>query len=113
MNNMHDDYLVSCLPSIRGFMIITWLFFVALAYLVYRDAETRGMNGLLWGLPILIPWIGLVFLTLYLILREERRIQREERRRATSPIPKEILDERYAKGDLKREDYLQMKEDLK
>ncbi len=51
-------------------MILIWLVSVAIAYLVYKDAEKRGMNGLLWGLPIVIPWIGILFLILYLILRD-------------------------------------------
>ncbi|MCJ7445728.1 MAG: hypothetical protein MUO26_14605 [Methanotrichaceae archaeon] len=40
------------------------------AYLVYKDAEKRGKNGLLWGLAVLVPWLGISFLILYLILRE-------------------------------------------
>jgi putative membrane protein len=31
----------------------------------------------------------------------------------TEKTPSEILDERYAKGELSREQYLQMKEDIK
>lgn len=98
-------------------MILTWLVFVVLAYLVYKDAEKRGMNGLLWGLPVLVPWVGIVFLALYLFLRESGyrapfgttgSIPPAERRTLA-----EILDERYAKGEITRDQYLQMKEDIK
>lgn len=98
-------------------MILSWLVFVVLAYLVYKDAEKRGMNGLLWGLPVLVPWVGIVFLVLYLFLREggyraaigtTGSVPAADRR-----TPSEILDERYAKGEITRDQYLQMNEDLK
>jgi putative membrane protein len=44
--------------------IFVWLIFLVIAYIVYKDAEKRGLNGFLWGLPILIPWIGIIFYTL-------------------------------------------------
>jgi predicted RNA-binding Zn-ribbon protein involved in translation (DUF1610 family) len=42
-------------------MVIVW---------VYRDAERRGMNGMLWALLVLIG--NLVGLLIYLIVRSER-----------------------------------------
>lgn len=91
--------------------IFVWLIFAVIAYLVYKDAEKRGLNGLLWGLPILVPWVGVIFLILYLVLREGGH------RIAGSIVgrmgPEEILDERYAKGELTREQYVQMKDDIK
>ena len=92
-------------------MILIWLVSVAIAYLVYKDAEKRGMNGLLWGLPIVIPWIGVLFLILYLILRDSGYRTASIVNAKTSP--EEILDERYAKGEITRELYVQMKEDIK
>ncbi len=80
-----------------------WLVFLVIAYLVYKDAESRGMNGLLWALLVLLPWLGIPFLLIYLITRKER----------TSRGALEILEERYAKGELTRDEYLRMKEDLK
>lgn len=110
-------HMMGSFPFIGGWTILAWLVFVALAYLVYKDAEKRGMNGLLWGLPILVPWIGIVFLVLYLFVREGAyrtavgtagTAPAADKR--TSP---EILDERYAKGEITRDQYLQMKEDIK
>jgi putative membrane protein len=86
---------------------LVWLVFLILAYLVYKDAEKMGLNGLLWGLPILIPWIGAIFLILYLILRDGGQLAA----RKTTVV--DILDERYAKGELTREQYLLMKDDAK
>ena len=92
-------------------MILIWLVSVAIAYLVYKDAEKRGMNGLLWGLPIVIPWIGILFLILYLILRDSGHHAAFSVNAKTSP--EAILDERYAKGEINRELYIQMKEDIR
>ncbi len=87
--------------------ILVWLIFAVIAYIVYKDAEKRGLNGLLWGLPVLVPWVGIIFLILYLVLREGGH------RIAGRASPEEILDERYAKGELTREQYVQMKDDMK
>ncbi|MDQ1261398.1 MAG: putative rane protein [Euryarchaeota archaeon] len=90
-----------------------WLISLAVAYLVYKDAEKRNMNGLLWGLPILIPWIGILFLILYLILRDSGHRMAAESSAPAKTTAEEVLDERYARGELTREIYVQMKEDLK
>ncbi|WP_287261826.1 SHOCT domain-containing protein [Methanothrix sp.] len=86
-------------------MIGYWLVFLVIAYLVYKDAEARGMNGLLWAVLVVLPWIGMLFLLIYLLKREEigGSIRNAE----------SILDERYARGELTRDEYLRMKEDLK
>jgi len=55
-------YMMDWYPFMSIWMIVGGLIFVVIAYLVYKDAEKRGLNGLLWGLPILIPWIGILFL---------------------------------------------------
>jgi putative membrane protein len=106
-------HMMDWFPFMGFGTVFAWLISLAVAYLVYKDAEKRNMNGLLWGLPILIPWIGILFLILYLILRDSgRRIAVDSNAPVKSTVD-EILDERYAKGELTRELYLQMKEDLK
>ena len=92
-------------------MVLVWLVSVAIAYLVYKDAEKRGMNGLLWGLPIVIPWIDVLFLILYLILRDSGHHTASIVNDKTNP--EEILDERYARGEITRDLYMQTKEDIK
>ena len=59
----------------------------------------------------LIPWIGVLFLILYLILRDSGHHAAGVVKAKTSP--EEILDERYARGEITRELYMQMKEDIK
>ena len=95
-------------PFMGFWMIGLWLVFIVVAFLVYRDAEKRGMNGVLWFILVIIPWVGILFLILYLILRNDKPLQ-------SSPLKDavQILDERYAKGEIPKEEYEQKKKDLK
>lgn len=87
-------------------MIGIWLIFLVIAYLVYKDAEKRGMNGVLWFVLVMLPWIGTIFLIAYLVIREQKQFPSDGK------TPAEILEERYAKGEITKEEYLRMKEDL-
>ena len=84
--------------------ILWWILWIIVAYLVYQDAEKRGMNGLLWFILVLIPMLGFVFLLLYLVMREERK---SENKKAL-----EVLKERLAKGEISFEEYEKMKKEL-
>lgn len=44
---------------------------LVIGFLVYKDAEKRGMNGLLWFILVLLPMVGLLFLLIYIVMREE------------------------------------------
>lgn len=88
-------------------MIGYWVIFVIIGILVYKDAEKRGMNGLLWFILVIIPWIGILCLIVYLIVREDKGSQAVPQKSANA-----ILDERYAKGEITREDYQKMKRDM-
>jgi putative membrane protein len=91
-------------------MMLFWLFlFLIIAYLVYKDANSRGMNGLLWGILVLIPMVGILFLIIYVIVRETGR---------SGALPGEksamdLLKERYAKGEITSEQFQKISEDLK
>jgi hypothetical protein len=60
-----------------GFFSLAWIVFFLLGLLlcvwIYRDANSRGMNGILWVLAILVGslfWLGwLVVLVIYLVVR--------------------------------------------
>jgi preprotein translocase subunit Sss1 len=56
--------------GIVGFIIFWLVVGIALAIWVYRDAESRGMGGVLWLIVVLIT--GIVGLIIYLIVREPR-----------------------------------------
>ncbi|MGD0079733.1 MAG: SHOCT domain-containing protein [Methanoregula sp.] len=91
-------------------MMLFWLVvFIAIAYLVYKDANSRGMNGLLWFILVIIPMIGIVFLIIYVIIRETGAHKTVEGIRT----PMDILKERYAKGEITGEQFQKMSEDLK
>ena len=90
-------------------MLGIWIAFVAIAILVYKDAEKRGMNGLLWLVLLIIPIppLQVLVLVLYLILREERVQPLPPQKSATA-----ILNERYARGEVAKEEYDQIRSDL-
>ncbi len=92
-----------------GMMFFWLIVFLIIAYLVYQDANTRGMNGLLWGILVLIPVLGVLFLIIYIIVRESGgpKVMPVEK----SPI--DILKERYAKGEITSEQFQTMSGELK
>ncbi len=90
-------------------MIFWWVIFLLIGYLVYQDAEKRGMNGALWFILVILPMIGILFLILYVILREE--IKRENDKNKESRAI-EILKERYARGEISEEEFKKMMREL-
>ena len=95
-------------PIMWLWMVGIWFVFVVIAFLVYIDADKRRMNGLLWFLLIIIPWVGILFLIIYLIIREDKSSQMSTQKSANA-----ILDERYARGEITKHEYLDMKKDIK
>ncbi|HWQ68178.1 MAG TPA: SHOCT domain-containing protein [Methanospirillum sp.] len=91
-------------------MMLFWIIlFLIIAYLVYLDANKRGMNGLLWGIMILIPMVNILFLILYVIIRETN----SQKPISEGRIPTDILKERYAKGEISSEQFKTMIEEIK
>lgn len=92
-----------------GMMLVWLVVFLFIAYMVYQDANAKGMNGQLWGILVLIPMVSLLFLIIYVIVRESGA-------QKTGPgekTPMDILKERYAKGEITGEEFRTMSEDLK
>ena len=87
--------------------ILYWGLMLVAGVLVYQDAEKRSMNGILWFILIIIPWIGIISLLVYLILRGEKSTISAHKEKA-----EDILKERYARGEISREEYLKIKHDL-
>ena len=97
-------------PFLGWGMGLIWLvLFLIIGYLVYQDANKRGMNGLLWGILVIIPMVGIIFLILYIVVRESG--SQKDLLEGTTAI--EILKGRYAKGELTSEQFKKMSEDLK
>lgn len=57
--------LLVCLIPVVWFIIA-----ILLCIWVYRDAESRGMNGVLWLIVVLIA--GIIGLIVYLVVRKEK-----------------------------------------
>ncbi len=50
--------------------VIILIIFILIAIWVYRDAESRGMSGVLWLIIVIIlSWIGLI---IYLVVRKPK-----------------------------------------
>lgn len=51
---------------------VLWIIIaILLGIWVYRDAESRGMSGVLW---LIVVWLlGLIGLIIYLVVRKEKR----------------------------------------
>ncbi|MEM1557519.1 MAG: hypothetical protein QXG12_02900 [Thermoproteota archaeon] len=50
--------------------VIYWVIAILLCIWVYRDAESRGMNGVMWLIVVLIA--GIIGLIIYLVVRKEK-----------------------------------------
>lgn len=51
--------------------VIWFIVAILLCIWVYRDAESRGMNGVLWLIVMLIA--GIIGLIIYLVVRKEKK----------------------------------------
>ena len=90
-------------------MIGMWFVFLLIAVFVFQDAEKRGRSdGILWFILLLIPWMNFLVLVIYLIVRDQNNLVPN-----TKLNVKAVLDNRYAQGEISREEYIQMREDLK
>ncbi len=63
-------------------MLVIWIFVIVW---VYRDAERRGMNGILWALLVFIG--NLIGLLIYLIVRSDIISREKESPEITPPKP--------------------------
>ncbi len=70
-----------------------------------------GYPGMGFGLGLL--WLIVIIVIAYLIYRLIREEKILAPNRSAARNAEDILAERYAKGEITREQYLQMKEDLK
>jgi putative membrane protein len=97
-------------PFFGGLMMLFWLIlFLVIAYLIYQDANNRGMNGILWGVLVLIPMVNILFLILYIIIRETSGQRSVSEKKTAS----DILKERYAKGEITSEQFKTMLDEIK
>jgi putative membrane protein len=89
-----------------GFMIITWLVQLVIAYFVYKDAKEQKMSAPLWFILVILPMVGFLLAVLYGIIREVR-MPLEPKQTAS-----DILKERFARGEITPEEYEKAQEVL-
>jgi putative membrane protein len=110
MDGMGGGYYGYGFPFFGWGMMLIWLVvFLVIGYLVYQDANKRGMNGLLWGILVILPMVGILFLIFYIIVRETDG----QKTFSEGKAPIDILKERYAKGEITSEEFRTISEDLK
>lgn len=97
-------------PFLGWGMLLLWLLvFLVIGVLVYRDANHRGMNGLLWFILVILPMVRFIFLILFLVLREPGGGQQ------TVPVgdtAMDVLRQRYARGDIDEEEFRKREKEL-
>lgn len=69
----HKFFRLFPVSIVSLFLFIIWIFVIVW---VYRDAERRGMNGILWALLVFIG--NIIGLLIYLIVRSDQLPQRKE-----------------------------------
>jgi putative membrane protein len=98
---MTDWWVVS---SMGVWLLLLWIVFIIIAVLIYNDVQERKMNGLLWFVLVVLPYIGIMFLITYLVIRKEKQNFQSSQ--------KDILDvfyERYTRGKISSGAYQKMK----
>ncbi len=68
--NEHGPFAFFRFASLSFLSLVMLVIWILVIVWVYRDAERRGMNGVLWALLVLIG--NLIGLLIYLIVRSER-----------------------------------------
>ncbi|MGC9060208.1 MAG: DUF7577 domain-containing protein [Thermoplasmata archaeon] len=64
-----DDWGLACLTGTLCFLPIIWLIiWILIGIWVYKDAEKRGMGGVLWLIVVVL--LGLIGLIIYLVVRK-------------------------------------------
>jgi len=56
--------------ALCALIIAIWVIFLLIAIWVYRDAESRGMSGVLWLIVVLL--FGIIGLIIYLVVRHDK-----------------------------------------
>lgn len=68
-----DRWVLSWLMGICLSVIVWFIINILLCIWIYKDAESRGMNGALWLIIVFIS--GIIGLIVYLVVRKEKERQ--------------------------------------
>lgn len=72
--------------------------------------DDMGWWMALWGFLMVLFWGLVIALGVWAVVKIARRDERVETRRRTNPL--DIAKERYARGELSRQEFEQIKKDL-
>jgi putative membrane protein len=73
-----------------------------------------GWGGMVFGgLMMLLFWGGLAAIVVWAIRASASRTDRPSYDRGSLPTARDLLDQRYARGEISRQEYEIMKDDLK
>lgn len=77
----------------------------------------HGVDGMGWwmiwgGLMMLLFWGGIFLLVAWTVQSLSGRSREDARRRSVESQPLEIARERYARGEISRDEFMQVKRDL-
>lgn len=84
-----------------------------LSYQLLADVGGWGhhMDGWGWG-GALFGWLVMVLVALAIVWLLWSAVVRLGERRRERPSPQDVLDDRYARGEITRDEYLQRRADL-
>lgn len=68
----NDDYnlLFGPWPFFAMGFVVYWIIAIPIGLLVYTDAQERRLNGKVWLLIIMVPWMGLLAVLAYHMARQ-------------------------------------------
>ena len=64
-----------CAGTVLIIYIVIFIIFILIAIWVYKDAEKRGMSGVLWLIIVIL--LGIIGLIIYLVVRSSHPIQQQ------------------------------------
>jgi len=74
--------------------------------------EWGHMDGWGWGMSV-VGWLLMALIAVSVAWLVWSMTRNSESRRGRDGTPLEVLDERYARGEIDRDEYLQRKDDLR
>jgi energy-coupling factor transporter transmembrane protein EcfT len=94
-------------PEFWYWTIGIWFIQLISAILIYRLLKKRVSNMFLWFALFIIPWMGILFLIGYLIIKGEETEIRE-----SLDETKKTLNKQYENGKITKKDYVKAKKEI-
>lgn len=79
---------------------------------MWHSVDGQGWWMLWGGIMMLLFWLGVILFVVWIVQTVTRRPHEEPRVGPRPSQPKEIARERYARGEITRDEYVQITRDL-